>query len=84
MRRRARGPKFSLVRPNGDMLAHWMYHRGLDPVRLAEKADVGLRTVYRVLNEESKVRISTLSKIAMALDVPPSILIRQEGDNHAA
>jgi len=60
-----------------------MYHKGVDPVRLAEKADVGLRTVYRILNEESRIRISTLAKIARVLDVPPSVLIR-EGDNHAA
>jgi len=78
-------PRFSLVRPNGDMLAHWMYHKAMDPARLADLAGVGRRTIYRMLNEEGAIRLSTLAKVAKALDIPPTMLIRSEGgDSDAA
>ena len=64
----------SLVKLRRGRLLIYLSRRGMDFAELAERADISLKTVYRIMHG-SKVRIHTLHKIASALDVPPDLLL---------
>jgi transcriptional regulator with XRE-family HTH domain len=49
--------------------------RALTQEELAEKADVGTNTVARLERNETEPHMSTLRKLAKALDVDPSELV---------
>jgi transcriptional regulator with XRE-family HTH domain len=59
----------------GDRLRDLRVRRALTQGELAEKADVGTNTVARLERNESEPHMSTLRKLARALDVDPAELI---------
>jgi transcriptional regulator with XRE-family HTH domain len=59
----------------GDRLRDLRVRRALTQEELAEKADVGTNTVARLERNESDPHMSTLRKLAWALDVDPSELV---------
>jgi transcriptional regulator with XRE-family HTH domain len=59
----------------GDRLRDLRVRRALTQGELAEKADVGTITVARLERNESEPHMSTLRKLARALDVDPAELI---------
>ena len=59
----------------GDRLRDLRVRRALTQEELAEKADVGTNTVARLERNESEPHMSTLRKLARALDVDPAELI---------
>ncbi len=59
----------------GDRLRDLRVRRALTQEQLAEKADVGTNTVARLERNETEPHMSTLRKLAVALDVEPSELI---------
>lgn len=48
---------------------------GLSPLDLAERAQIGKATVYRIENGTHTPRVKTLAAIAAALGVPVSALL---------
>ena len=59
----------------GDRLRDLRVLRALTQEELAEKADVGTNTVARLERDESEPHMSTLRKLARALEVDPAELI---------
>ena len=59
----------------GDRLRDSRVRRALTQEELAEKADVGTNTVARLERNESEPHMSTLRKLARALDLDPAELI---------
>ena len=59
----------------GDRLRDLRVRRALTQEELADKADVGTNTVARLERNETEPHMSTLRKLAKALDVDPSELI---------
>jgi transcriptional regulator with XRE-family HTH domain len=59
----------------GDRLRNLRTRRALTQEELAEKADVGTNTVARLERNETEPHMSTLRKLARALDADPSDLI---------
>jgi transcriptional regulator with XRE-family HTH domain len=59
----------------GDRLRDLRVRRALTQEELADKADVGTNTVARLERNETEPHMSTLRKLARALDVNPSELI---------
>jgi transcriptional regulator with XRE-family HTH domain len=59
----------------GDRLRALRVRRALTQEELAEEADVGTNTVARLERNESEPHMSTLRKLARALDVDPAELI---------
>ena len=59
----------------GDRLRDLRVRRALTQDELAAKADVGTNTVARLERNEREPHMSTLRKLAGALDVEPSELI---------
>ena len=61
----------------GDRLRDLRVRRALTQEELADKADVGTNTVARLERNETEPHMSTLRKLARALDVSPSELIQR-------
>jgi transcriptional regulator with XRE-family HTH domain len=59
----------------GDRLRDLRVRRALTQEELADKADVGTNTVARLERNETEPHMSTLRKLAGALDVDPTELI---------
>ena len=59
----------------GDRLRDLRVRRALTQEELAGKSDVGTNTVARLERNESEPHMSTLRKLARALDVDPAELI---------
>jgi transcriptional regulator with XRE-family HTH domain len=59
----------------GDRLRDLRVRRALTQEELADKADVGTNTVARLEHNETEPHMSTLRKLARALNVDPSELI---------
>ncbi len=59
----------------GDRLRDLRVRRALTQEELAQKADVGTNTVARLERNETEPHMSTLRKLAQALDVDPSELV---------
>jgi transcriptional regulator with XRE-family HTH domain len=59
----------------GDRLRDLRVRRALTQKELADKADIGTNTVARLERNETEPHMSTLRKLARALDVDPSELI---------
>lgn len=59
----------------GQRLSEVRHERGLTQEELARQANVALNTVARIENGRVEPNMSTLRKLAKALDVPPSRLI---------
>jgi transcriptional regulator with XRE-family HTH domain len=67
-------------------------NRGFSQEKLAEAADVSLRTIQRLESGETEPRGDTVARIAKALDIPPgdllqfmfsrSGMVKQVGLNH--
>jgi transcriptional regulator with XRE-family HTH domain len=53
--------------------------RVLSRKELAQKSHVDESTIYRAERGQTKLRPSTVRKLARALDVPPDQLISQQG-----
>jgi len=64
-------------------LWEWRQRRLLTQEQLAKKAGVGVNTIIRIEGGQWP-RISTLRKLAQALDVTPDDLIDPEGNAQAA
>lgn len=62
-------PKVSVV------MRHLRLSAGLSRPQLAQRAGIGLATVYQLEDGILDVRLSTLLKVAMALDVTPDYLL---------
>ena len=56
--------------------------RGLTTSQLAERAGLSQAQISRLENGKQGFRTKTLARIAAALSVTPSYLIRQDGENH--
>ena len=54
-------------------------NRVLSRQELARRSDVDESTIYRAERGQTKLRPSTVRKLAKALDVPPSELINEQG-----
>jgi transcriptional regulator with XRE-family HTH domain len=61
----------------GDRLRNLRVRRALTQQELAERAGVGKNTVNRVERNEGEPHMSTLRKLAKALDVDPAELIEE-------
>ena len=59
----------------GDRLRDLRVRRALTQEELADKANVGTNTVARLERNKSEPHMSTLRKLARALDVDPAELI---------
>jgi len=59
----------------GDRLKDLRVRRALTQEELAEKADVGTNTVARLERNETEPHMSTLRKLARALEVDPTELV---------
>ncbi len=59
----------------GDRLRDLRIRRALTQDELANKADVGTNTVARLERNETEPHMSTLRKLARALDIDPAELI---------
>ncbi len=59
----------------GDRLRDLRVRRALTQEELADKANVGTNTIARLERNESEPHMSTLRKLARALDVDPAELI---------
>ena len=59
----------------GDRLRHLRMRRALTQEELADKANVGTNTVARLERNETEPHMSTLRKLASALNVDPTELI---------
>jgi transcriptional regulator with XRE-family HTH domain len=59
----------------GDRLRNLRVRRALTQEELANKADVGTNTVARLERNETEPHMSTLRKLAKALDVDPSEIV---------
>jgi transcriptional regulator with XRE-family HTH domain len=59
----------------GDRLRDLRVRRALTQEELADRANVGSNTVARLERNESEPHMSTLRKLARALDVDPAELI---------
>jgi transcriptional regulator with XRE-family HTH domain len=59
----------------GDRLRDLRIRRALTQEELANKADVGTNTVARLERNETEPHMSTLRKLARALDIDPAHLI---------
>lgn len=64
-------------------LKEWRQRRLLTQEELAAKSDVGVNTIIRIEGGQWP-RISTLRKLAAALEVTPDELLDTEGEAHAA
>jgi transcriptional regulator with XRE-family HTH domain len=53
--------------------------RVLSRKELAQRSDVDESTIYRAERGQTKLRPSTVRKLAQALDVPPDQLISEQG-----
>ena len=53
--------------------------RVLSRKELARRSDVDESTIYRAEHGQTKLRPSTVRKLARALDVPPDQLISEQG-----
>lgn len=62
----------------GDRLKELRIERALTQEELGEKAGVGKNTVNRLEQDKTDPRPSTLRKLAQALEVAPSDLVRSE------
>ena len=60
----------------GDRLRDLRVRRALTQEELADKADVGTNTVARLERNETEPHMSTLRKLASALDVKPANLVK--------
>ena len=63
-------------------LRHWRQRRLLTQEELAEKAGVGVATIARIEAGQG-ARISTLRKLARALDVTADELLGEDGEGKA-
>jgi transcriptional regulator with XRE-family HTH domain len=59
----------------GDRLRDLRVRRALTQEELADKADVGTNTVARLERNETEPHMSTLRKLAKALDIDPAELV---------
>lgn len=55
----------------------------LDVVSLSRTSSLGVSTINRLVNHGGKFRLSTIGKLARALDVQPETLIVQEKNQTA-
>ena len=67
----------------GDRLRDLRVRRALTQQELAEKADVGTNTVARLERNETEPHMSTLRKLARALDIEPEELAKGERGGNA-
>ena len=70
-------PKYS-KKMNGN-LQQIRRTRALSRKELARKSDVDESTIYRAERGQTRLRPSTVRKLAQALDVPPDQLISEQG-----
>jgi transcriptional regulator with XRE-family HTH domain len=59
----------------GDRLRDLRVRRALTQEELADKADLGTNTVARLERNETEPHMSTLRKLAKALDIDPAELV---------
>jgi transcriptional regulator with XRE-family HTH domain len=59
----------------GDRLKNLRVRRALTQQELADRAGIGKNTVSRIERNEGELHMSTLRKLAKALDVDPSELV---------
>ena len=64
----------------GDRLRDLRVRRALTQEELAGKANVGANTVARLERNETEPHMSTLRKLATALDVDPAELVKGGND----
>ncbi|MGI8866246.1 MAG: helix-turn-helix domain-containing protein [Rubrobacteraceae bacterium] len=60
----------------GDKLKDLRTQRALTQQELADKAGIGKNTVNRIERNDTEPHMSTLRKIAKALDVAPATLVK--------
>lgn len=60
----------------GEEVKRWRLRRALTQKQLAIKADVGINTIIRIEANDTEPRPPTVAKIARALEIDPSELIR--------
>jgi transcriptional regulator with XRE-family HTH domain len=60
----------------GDKLKDLRTQRALTQQELADKAGIGKNTVNRIERNDTEPHMSTLRKIAKALDVDPATLVK--------
>lgn len=65
----------------GDRLKNLRIEQALTQRELADKAGVGVNTVNRIELNETEPHMSTLRKLARALEVAPRELVRSSGDD---
>jgi len=59
----------------GDNVRHWRVVRTLTQVQLAEKAGISPPTLVRIERNQADPHVSTIRKLANALEVSPEQLI---------
>ena len=59
----------------GERLKRQRTRRALTQAELAERADVTTATVARIERDEIEPRMTTLRKLAQALEVDPAVLV---------
>jgi transcriptional regulator with XRE-family HTH domain len=64
----------------GERLKKLRVRRALTQERLAERAGIGKNTVNRIENNLTEPHMSTLGKLAAALDVDPAELVEETDD----
>ena len=62
----------------GDNVRRWRTIRTLTQVQLAEKAGISPPTLVRIENNQADPHVSTIRRLADALDVEPRVLIEGE------
>jgi transcriptional regulator with XRE-family HTH domain len=60
----------------GDRLKDLRVERALTQQELADAAGIGKNTVNRIERNETEPHMSTLRKLASALDVKPAVLVK--------
>jgi len=64
-------------------LKEWRNRRGLTPWGLADKSGVGWASIARIETGRANPRLSTINRLAEALDLDPKDLLPESGEKPA-
>ncbi len=59
----------------GKMIKKYRKLQNLSVIELAQKAKLHRNTIYKIESGQRIPNVNTLKKVALALDIPPSVLI---------
>jgi transcriptional regulator with XRE-family HTH domain len=77
-------PQNAAICSFGQRLRALMDARGISSVQLAARSGISFRTLWSILHDKGNTRVSTIAKLAAALDVPPAEIFQHDAAAAAA